>query len=296
MSFSKNYIGDTVALAVITQTVNTKRALIPGVTVKADLAGLVQANVAEYYFNLAPNVVDAVAGADFNTTTIGSKKAVMPLTAALHVDEKIPNVAIDATAADVLMDRMMKGSIAAANALGAKFIDAVHSLSQTVTPVGADIYARITDAQGKFGQLSSAKVGGAVDTTFSNAVNGVQAKTLIVGDAGRAALFNTPAFQRLIGDSNANTIPGLIGTMLGMDVVYAQDLPAATEFMLLDPEGVAFPYSIQTLRVVESENFNGVRVQLEIGHAPKTGGVWGYAVLPVDSYAIKCLVPVGNGD
>jgi hypothetical protein len=66
--------------------------------------------------------------------------------------------------------------------------------------------------------------------------------------------------------------------------------------MLLDPEGVAFPYSIQTMRLVESELFNGVRVQLEVGHTPKTNGVWSYAVLPIDSYAIKCLVPVGNGD
>ena len=288
MSFSKNYIADTVALAVITQTVNSKRALIPGVTVKPELAGLVQASVAEYYFNLAPAVGEALAGDDFDTAQVGSRKAVMPLTQALHVDEKIPNVAIDATQADVLYDRMMKGAIAVSNRMGAKFIEALTSLAQPLVVSGTNIYDRIVAAQAAFGQLASAKVGGAVNTSYNNGVNGIQADTIIVGDVGRGALFATEQFQRLI---NANgEIPGLIGTMLGMNVVYAQDL-TDQEFLMIYSEGVAFPYSINTLRVVESEQFNGVRVQAEVAFAEKANGTWSWAILPIDSHAVKVAVP-----
>lgn len=284
--FSKNYIADTVALAVITQTINSKRAILPGITVKPELAGLVQANVAEYYFNLAPAVATVTAGADFNTSQVGSRKAVMPLTRALHIDEKIPNIAIDATKADVLYDRMMKGALVLSNAMGADFIEAIEELSQTLTSTGDDIYDRIVDVQAQFSQLSSAKVGGVVDTTYSNKENGIQADTVIVGDAGRAQLYQTEQFQRIINATGE--IPNLIGTMLGLNVVYAQDLDA--EFVMLYSEGVAFPYSINTLRVVESENFNGVRVQGEVAYAEKVSGVWNWAILPIDSHAVKVSV------
>lgn len=282
--FSKNYISDTVALAVITQTINSKRAIIPGVTVKPELAGLVQANVAEYYYNLAPAVGEATAGDDFNTAQAGSRKAVMPLTEALHIDEKIPNVAIDSTTADLVMDRMMKGSIAVANRMGAKFIGALAGLSQTLTTTGETIYDRIVDVQAQFGQLDSVKVGGQADTTYNNGENGIQADTIIVGDVGRANLFATEQFQRLI--NAGGEIPGLIGTMLGLNVVYAQDL-TAREFIMLYSEGVAFPYSINTMRVVESELFNGVRVQAEVAFAPSDN----YAILPIDSHAVKVALP-----
>ena len=294
MAFSKNYIADTVALAVITQTIDSKRALIPGITVKPELAGLVQANVAEYYFNLAPAVGEALAGDDFNTAQVGSRKAVMPLTNALHIDEKIPNVAIDATQADVLMDRLMKGAIAVSNRMGAKFIDALTQLAQTATVEGDDIYDRIVAAQSAFGQLDSVKIGGAANTSYNNGVNGIQADTIIVGDAGRAALYSTEQFQRIINATGG--IPGLIGTMLGLNVVYAQDL-TTHEFLMIYSEGVAFPYSINTLRVVESEQFNGVRVQAEVAFAEQAApvgqnpGVWSWAILPIDSHAIKVALP-----
>jgi len=281
MSFSKNYIADTRALAVITQTINSKQALIPGVTVKAELAGLVQANVAEYYYNLAPAVADAVAGADFNTAQVGSRKAVLPLTAALHVDEKIPNVAIDSTQADVLYDRMAKAAMAVTNALGAKFITYLEALAQSADVTAANFYDAIVEGQKVFSGRSSVEVGGVADVTYSNRTNGIQADTILVGDDGRAGLFKTEQFQRIINATG--TMPNLIGTMLGMNVVYVQDL--TEDFMLIYSEGVAFPYSINTLRVVESENFNGVRVQAEVGYATQ-----GYGILPIDSHAIAFTV------
>lgn len=280
MSFAKNYVGDTKALAVITQTINKKNAIIPGVTVKPELAGLVQANVAEYYYDLAPNVVETTAGDDFSTTNAGNKKAVLVLEKALQIDEKIPYVSIDAVSADMIYDKLVKGSLALSNTLGAKFISSLKNLAQAKTYTkGLDMYDAIVEAMGTFAGLSSTKVGGAANTSYSNRTNGIQADTIIVGDVGRAKLLKTEAFQRLI---NANgEIPGLIGHMLGMNVVYAQDL-TDVDFIMLYSEGVAFPYSINTLRVVESENFNGVRVQGEVGYATE-----GYGILPIDSHAVK---------
>ena len=295
MAFSKSYIADTRALAVITQTVVKKTAILPGVTVKAELAGLVQANTAEYYYNLAPNVATVDAGADFSTTQAGSKKAVMPLTRGLHIDEKVPNVAIDATSADVVMDRMVKGALALSNRLGSQFIADLHALTQKVnldaSDLGLDgvqdIYGAVVHAMGDFAGKSSVNVGGAADTTFSNRTNGIQAKTILVGDLGRAKLMKSDAFQRTINATGE--IPGLIGNMLGLDVVYSQDLAAVSatvDFILLDPEGVAYPYSINTLRVVESELFNGIRIQGEVGYPDAAN----YAVLPIDSFAIAYTI------
>lgn len=287
MAFSKSYLGDTRALEVILQTIAKKNAIIPGVTVKPELAGMVQANTAEWYYNIAPNVAEVDAGADFSVTQAGSKKAVMTLSRGLHIDEKIPNVAIETTAADVIYDRMVKGALALTNKLGAKFIADLKALAQAKTYTnGLDMYEAIVEAIGVFAQASSVKVGGASDTTFSNATNGIQATTILVGDTGRAKLYKSDAFQRIINATGE--IPGLIGTMLGMNVVYVQDL-TDVDFMLINYEGVAYPHSINTLRVIESENFNGVRVQGEVGYPDASA----YAVLPVDSFALKFTEAAG---
>lgn len=279
MAFSKSYVTDTVALAVVQQTVQAKNALIPGVTVKPELFQLVQASVAEYYYNLAPAVGEVAAGDDFNTSNAGSKKAILTLTAGLHVDEKIPNVAIDSMSPDVVMDVMVKASLALSNKLGAKFITALKALAQAGTYTkGLNMYAAIVEALGTFSGASSVNVGGVADVTYSNRQNGIQPNFIMVGDTGRSKLYNTDAFQRTI---NATGQIRVIGEILGLTVVYSQDL-TDVDFIMGYSEGIAFPYSINTLRVVESENFNGVRVQGEVGYP-----VQGYGILPIDSHAIK---------
>jgi hypothetical protein len=278
MAFAKSYVGDTVALATIMQTINSKNSLIPGVTVKSELAGLVQANVAEYYYNLAPAVETATAGDDFNTAAVGNKKAVMTLEAALHMDEKIPYVSLETVKAEQLFDTIAKGAVAMSNVLGSKFVVALEGLAQERTfPLAGDFFDAIVDGIATFSAASSVKIGGAGDTSYSNTVNGVQPTTILVGNLGRGKLYKNDAFQRTI---NATGQIRVIGEILGLTVVYVQDLVA--DFVLLNGEGVAYPYSINTLRVVESENFNGVRVQGEIAY-PTTG----YAILPIDSYALK---------
>jgi hypothetical protein len=287
MAISKSYLSDTLATGVFTQTINSINSILPGVTVKPELAGLISASTAEYFYNLAPAVAVTDAGADFGSgvgaAQIGSKKAVMPLTRALQMDEKVPGFAIETTSGDVLNDRIAKGAIAIANRAGSLFMTDLLSLAQAKTYTkDVTFYEGIVEAIATFSQGSSVKVGGINDASFSNAVNGVQPTTIIVGDVGRSKLFKTEAFQRLIGDANQGVIPGLIGSMLGLRVVYSQHL-TGVDFMLLNSEGVAFPYSLNTLRVVEAEGFNGVRVQGEVV-LPDAGN---YAILPIDSYAMK---------
>ena len=301
MSFAKDYMGDTKTLALITKTVEQKNAVIPDVTVKRELSGLLQENVAEYWYNLAPNIVEAPAGSDFNTTNVGSRKAVMPLTQGLQFDERIPNVAVDTTEARLVDDVVGKSALAMANRVGAKFIDAISQLAQQVTVEGDDIYERIIDAQAVFSGLSSTRIGASASTDYSNAVNGIQPTTIIVGNEGRKQIQKSEAFQRIINATGL--VRGLIGEMLGLNVVYAQDL-TDYEFIMLYPEGVAFPFSIMTLRTVDSENFNGIRVQGEVVIAEQAApvgqnpGVWNWAILPIDSHAIKVALPAapnGNG-
>lgn len=284
---NQNFLTDTLATGVVTQTINSITSLIPGVTVKAELAGLISASTAEYYYNLAPAVAVTTAGDDFGTGTgaaqVGSKKAVLPLLRALHMDEKVPGWAIETASADMLNDRIAKGSIAIANRIGKIFMTDLLALAQAKEYTnGATFYDAIVEGIEAFSSGSSVKIGGSANTSFSNSDNGVQPTTIVVGDSGRSKLFKSEAFQRLIGDGNQSSIPGLIGSMLGLQVVYSQHL-VGVDFLLLNAEGVAFPYSLNTLRVVESEEFNGVRVQGEVV-IPDAAQ---YAVLPIDSFAMK---------
>lgn len=289
MAFSKNYIGDTKTLEIVLQTIGKKNAIIPGVTVKAELAGMVQANVAEFYFDLAPAVETGDAGGDFGTSNVGSRKAVLPLSRGVRFNEKVPQVAVETIAADIVMDKMVKGALALANEVGKLFINdlKVQAKAGTYTN-GLDMYAAVIEGIGTFSQAVSGKIGGVVNTTYSNAANGIQPTALLVGDKGRAELLQTAAFQRLIGEG-INEIPGLIGKMFGLDVVYVQDL-TDVDFMLLNREGVAFPFSLNALRVIEDPTFYGVRVQGEVAIADAAQ----YGILPIDCHAMKFTEAAGQ--
>ena len=273
-----SYVGDTLATGIIIKTIEAKTAILPGITCRADLGMHFGANLIEYYYDLAPSIVDAAAGADYTNTTVGNKKASVTLDHAYQVDERIPNVNIAAVSADMVNDKILKASISLSNGVGAKFMTALAALAQAQTWTnGLGAFAAVAEAIATFNHMSSVKVGGSSDTSYSNATNGIQAKTMIVGDTFRAALLATTQFTAII--QATGQINGLIGNMLGLNVVYSQDFTGAG-FILLNPEGVAYPLSINDLRVVESEIFNGVRVQGELGYPTQA-----YGILPIDSFA-----------
>jgi hypothetical protein len=283
MAFSKSYVGDTLASGALLATIGAKTAIIPGVTVKAELAGLIQANVVEFWYNIAPTVGDAVAGADFNLTNVGSKKATLTLERALHVDEKIPQVAIDTISAPIVTDFTAKASIALANALGAKFITDLLALAQAKTYTnGIGLLDAIVEGMSTFEQGASVKILGVADTTFSNKTNGIRPNTVIVGPVGKAKLLKDPGFKSLFQGVGNESYPAILGTVYGLNIVYAQDL-TGVDFVLMNSEGVAFPYSLNALRVVEAEGFVGVRLQAELVYTNATQP----AVLVIDSYAMK---------
>jgi hypothetical protein len=283
MAFSKSYVGDTLATGVVIGTIGAKTAIIPNVTVKGELAGLIQANVVEFWYNIAPTVGDAVAGADFNLTNVGTKKATLTLERALHIDEKIPQVAIETISAPIVADFTAKASVALANALQAKFITDLLALAQAKTYAnGLGFLDAVVAGMEAFEIGASVKILGVSDTTFSNKTNGIRPTTLLLGPAGKKLLLQDAGFKSLFQGVGDPSYPAIIGQLFGLQVVYSQDL-TGVDFVLLNYEGVAYPYSINALRVVEAEGFVGVRLQAELVYTNATQP----AVLVIDSYAMK---------
>jgi hypothetical protein len=300
MAFSKSYLGDTVATGVLIPTIFGKAGVIPGVTVKPELAGLISAQTAEFWYNLAPTVDVALAGADFNSQNVGSKKATIVLARALRIDEKIPQVAIDTVSVDLIAATLGNAALALGNRLGAEFYKDLFFLAQHKTYANTlGMIDAIALGIETFKKGASVKVAGVADTTFSNLVNGVEPTTIVVGVKGERLLRQDPAFQTLF--QGLATYPGQIGTLFGLPVIVTShfdgiDLDGVTagvqsaDFVLLNYQGIAYPASLNMLRTVEAEGFNGIRLQGEVVFPSLTSGATGDAqpaVLVIDSYAMS---------
>lgn len=299
MSFSKSYLGDTVATGVLLPTIFGKAGVIPGVTVKPELAVTINANVAEFWYNLAPTVDVALAGADFNSTNVGSKKATLTLARALRIDEKIPQVAIDTVSVDLVAATLGNAALALGNRLGLAFYTDLlfHAQKKTYTNSLAMVDA-IAEGIATFKTSNSVNILGSADATFSNGANGVEPTTIVVGSVGERKLRQDPDFQSLF--QGQATYPGQIGTLFGMPVIVSTHLDAidvdsgtagtqVADFVLLNFQGIAYPAALNMLRTVESEGFNGIRLQGEVVFPALASGASGNplpGVLVIDSYCM----------
>ena len=292
MAYDKSYLGDQVATGVLIPTVQGISGILPGVTVKPELAGLIGAEKADFWYDLAPAVEEADAGDDFDTAQVGSKKATIVMTKALHADEKIPQVAIDAINIDVVGAKTVQLAQAIGNGLGKRFYNNLVGLAQKKTYTNsATMIDAIAEGIQTFTSGASVLIDGASDTTFSNSTNGILPTTLVVSTVGLKKLRQDADFKALF-DGQGN-LPGTIGTLFGLQVVYSQHLDTIdvipgtggvqpAEFVLLNFQGVAFPYSLNMLRAIPSENFNGVRLQAEVVYPDHAEA----SVLVIDSYAM----------
>jgi hypothetical protein len=287
MAYAKTYLGDTVATGVLIPTVQGISGIIPGVTVKPELAGLIGAETAEFWYDLAPAVEDADAGDDFSVAQVGSKKATIVMTRALHADEKIPQVAIDAINIDVVGAKTLQLATAMGNRLGLKFWTDLLALAQAKTYVnGLDFVDAIADGISTFKLGSNTKLDGANNTAFSNATNGILPTTIVVGTAGEKLLRQDADFKNLF--DGQGVLPGAIGTLFGLQVVSSQHV-TGVDFVLLNYQGVAYPYSLNMLRAIPSENFNGIRLQAELVYPDASEA----SVLVINSYAMKFTEAAG---
>jgi hypothetical protein len=299
MAFSRDYLGDTVATGVLLPTIFGKAGVIPGVTVKPELAGLISAQTAEFWYNLAPTVDIALAGADFASTNVGSKKATIVLARALRIDEKIPQVAIDTVSVDLIGATLGNAALALGNRLGLEFYKDLLSLAQKKTYTNTlALVDAIAEGIATFKTGASVKILGISNTNFSNSANGIEPTTIVVGTIGERKLRQDPAFKALF--QGQATYPGQIGVLFSLPVIVSShldgiDVDGATggvqpaDFVLLNFQGVAYPASLNMLRTVEAEGFNGIRLQGEIVFPQLTTGVTGDAqpaVLVIDSYAM----------
>ena len=292
MAYDKSYLGDQVATGVLIPTVQGISGILPGVTVKPELAGLIGAEKADFWYDLAPAVEEADAGDDFDTAQVGSKKATIVMTKALHADEKIPQVAIDAINIDVVGAKTVQLAQAIGNGLGKRFYNNLVALAQKKTYTNsATMIDAIAEGIQTFTTGASVLIDGASDTTFSNSTNGILPTTLVVSTVGLKKLRQDADFKALF-DGQGN-LPGTIGTLFGLQVVYSQHLDTIdvipgtggvqpAEFVLLNFQGVAFPYSLNMLRAIPSENFNGVRLQAEVVYPDHAEA----SVLVIDCYAM----------
>ena len=299
MAFSKSYLGDTVATGVLLPTIFGKAGVIPGVTVKPELAVTIQANVAEFWYNFAPTVDVALAGADFNSTNVGSKKATLTLARALRIDEKIPQVAIETVSVDLIAATLGNAALALGNRLGLEFYKDVlfHAQKKTYT-FGLGMIDAIAEGIATFKTSSSVNILGSANTTFSNGTNGVEPTTIIVGSVGERKLRQDEAFQSLF--QGQATYPGQIGTLFGLPVIVSTHLDAidvdsgtagvqAADFVLMNYQGVAYPAALSMLRTIEAEGFNGIRLQGEVVFPALASGDSGNplpGVLVIDSYCM----------
>ena len=287
MAYAKSYLGDQVASGVLIPTVQGISGVIPGVTVKPELGGLIGAEKVDFWYDIAPNIADADAGADFSVTTVGSKKATIVMTRALHADEKIPQVAIDAINVDVVGAKTLQLATAIGNKLGNKFYTDLLALAQAKTYTNGESFIdAIAEGIATFKAGVSAKIDGTVNTTFSNAVNGILPTTIVVGTTGEKLLRQDADFKNLF--DGQGVLPGTIGTLFGLQVVASQHV-TGVDFILLNYQGVAYPYSLNMLRAIPSENFNGVRLQAELVYADASEA----SVLVIDSYAMKFTMAPG---
>jgi hypothetical protein len=288
MAYAKDYLGDTVATGVLIPTVQGIAGIIPGVTVKPELAGLIGAQTAEFWYDVAPAVEDATAGDDFDVAQVGSKKATIVMERALHANEKIPQVAIDAINIDIVGAKTLQLATAIGNKLGSKFITDLLALAQAKTYVnGLDFVDAIADGIATFKAGVSAKLDGSVNTTFSNATNGIMPTTILIGTTGEKLLRQDADFKNLFEGQGA--LPGTLGTLFGLQVVVSQHV-SAVDFVLLNHQGVAYPYSLNMLRAVPSELFNGVKLQAELVYPNASEA----SVLVIDSFAMKFTEASGS--
>ena len=292
MAFDKSYLGDQVATGVLIPTIQGISGIIPGVTVKPELAGLIGAEKADFWYDLAPAVEEADAGDDFDTAQVGSKKATIVMTKALHADEKIPQVAIDTISVDIVGAKTLQLATAIGNGLGKRFYNNLVGLAQKKTYTNAlGMVDAIAEGLKTFSEGVSVKIDGSANTSFSNPTNGILPTTIVVSTAGLKKLRQDSSFKDLFNGTGG--LPGTVGTLFGLQVVYSQhldtiDVIAGTagvqpaEFVLLNYQGVAFPYSLNMLRAIPSENFNGVRLQAEVVYPDHDEP----SVLVIDSFAM----------
>jgi len=288
MAYAKSYLGDQVASGVLIPTVQGISGVIPGVTVKPELGGLIGAEKVDFWYDLAPAVEDADAGDDFSVAQVGSKKATIVMTRALHADEKIPQVAIDAINVDIVGAKTLQLATALGNKLGQKFYTDLLAQAKAVTYAnGLDFIDAIADGIATFKGGSSTKIDGVTSdgaggnpVAFSNATNGILPTTIVVGTTGEKLLRQDADFKALF--DGQGQLPGTIGTLFGLQVVSSQHV-TNVDFILLNYQGVAYPYSLNMLRAIPSENFNGVRLQAELVYPDASEA----SILVINSYAMK---------
>lgn len=279
---AENWNADDVALNYIYPTLGDVSVLIPGVTINPEVSVEVGGGNAFFYKDADAAVTDGHAGRDFSRAEGGNYRVDIPLNQSFQVDEKVPQVAVEAITADVLGTKMINATKAIANAWGKK------GLVQMILG-GTALYSSTTNAASAL----------AANTIYTTVVDDVAVFDKKAGNLKKAEganyLIVSPTALQLLRKSTeflqtsatAGILKdGVVGSVAGLTVVLGKQLEGLgsvvqaaastvyTEitdiyYVLGSYDAFAAPVIFRNFRMKDSENFFGTRVQAEIPYGFK---------------------------
>lgn len=205
-----------------------------------------------FVHKIGKKTITAVSpGSDFTTTDTADSLITISLDKAYQNDEKIYRATAASVAYDAIAAEMESNMQSIADAWQA---DLAAELATTTT----------LSVNGTTAITASNVYDFIVDDRAVLAGNGARPNTIIVSNAVYAALQKSDEFQRTgeIGDNAVSNAQ--VGRIAGLNVFEYQSLPAGVDYLLYDYEALSAVTSVEMARVIDSELFNGVKVQNEI--------------------------------
>lgn len=255
-----------VSLNHILQTLEPKVIAIPGVTCSANLSVSAAGEEAYYYTRSASTVAVGTLGDQLNYQSGGLTRVSIPMVQAIQIQSVLPNANVATVSADVVGDRVIYETMAAANKYNEQFLAGLYASNGTITGTTAGTattaYGIIIDAIAEFKKKNKAK--------------GMKPTSIVVGPTWEALLLKCPEFLRSteLGDKVAS-YEGVIGKIAGLPVVLAVDMDETTskiDFILVNQEGFGAPQNINSLVVTDATAAGypaGTLIAGEIGYGFK---------------------------
>ena len=190
-------------------------------------------------------------GGDFSDTDTADTQIIISLDKAYRASEKVYNAVAATVAYPVVAANMEINLNAIADAWQA---DLATELATTTT----------TSALGTTAISATNVYDSVIDDRKVLVDNGAKPNTMICSPAVYAAILKSDEFQRegSIGDMTVGEAQVL--RIAGLNVLEYQGLAATVDYLIYDFDALSAVSAINMSRAIDSENFNGVKVQNEI--------------------------------
>jgi hypothetical protein len=196
-------------------------------------------------------ITAAAPGSDFSDTDTADTQIIIILNKAYQASEKIYN-AVAATVAYPVVAANMEVNL---QSIAEAWQSDLATELETTTTVSAAT-TTVLDKTNVYGII--------VDDREVLVTAKAKPNTLIVSPATFGVLLQSPEFQRTgdIGDMVVSEAQ--VGRIAGLNVFEYQGMAALTDYLMYDFDALSAVSAIQMARAIDSELFNGVKVQNEI--------------------------------